>query len=135
VEVPAICIFLGRPHSGPRPCEQDARDAEALQKRKVRVMEITYEGRLGDLLESARNVLETARDMYSTLYADTHRFAKSADPADRRAAVRAVFAFIEGTCFSIRRASIGLANLFRVDLSEGELQMAREVSYAATIGR
>lgn len=92
----------------------------------------THQEQLGDLLASAQKTVINVREMFFALNADVSRFGSSEDQTERRAMVRAVFAYIEGACFSLRRAAIDLAKLFQVDLSPGEVQIANEVSYGLT---
>lgn len=74
--------------------------------------------------------MEAMRDMFFTLYSDLQQIPKKASDHEKRAGVRATFAMIEGTCFALRRAAVHLANAFGVGLTDGERQMAHEITYA-----
>lgn len=92
----------------------------------------TYQEQLSELISAAQKTLLEVREMFFALNMDVSRFGNSKDQTERRAMIRAVFAYIEGTCFSLRRAAIELAKLFQVDLSAGEVQVANEVTYILT---
>jgi hypothetical protein len=82
------------------------------------------------ILVDAVRSMETMRDMYSTLSSDVQQIAKGANDSEKRAGVRATFAMIEGTCFALRGAAVHFASAFRVKLTDGERQMAQEITYA-----
>lgn len=92
----------------------------------------TYQDQLGELFAASQRTLRDVREMFFALSMDVSRFGDPKDQTERRAMIRAVFAYIEGTCFSLRRAAIELARLFQVELSAGEIQVANEVTYSLT---
>lgn len=68
--------------------------------------------------------------MYFALYGDVESIPKGANDRDKRAGVRATFAMIEGTCFALRGVAVDLADTFGVELTDGERQIAMEITYA-----
>lgn len=81
-------------------------------------------------LSEAMQQLKALIDLMTALNEDVVRFKDAVDNTGRRALVRAVFAYIEGTSFGFRTAAFHLSRMRNVQLDIGEMMMAREITYA-----
>lgn len=81
-------------------------------------------------LSEAMQQLEALKGLMTALNEDVVRFKDAVDNTGRRALVRAVFAYIEGTSFGFRTAAFYLSRMRNVQLDIGEMMMAREITYA-----
>lgn len=74
--------------------------------------------------------LKALKSLMAILNEDVERFRNTTDSAGRRALVRAVFAYLEGSSFGLRSAAFYLARVRKMQLNVGEMMMARETVYA-----
>lgn len=83
-----------------------------------------------DAFAAATQELQNLVGLMKTLNDDVLQFREAKDSASRRALVRAVFAYIEGSSFGFRSAALSLARIRNISLTLAESLMCREVTYA-----
>lgn len=83
-----------------------------------------------DAFAAATQELQNLAGLMKTLNDDVLQFRAAKDSAARRALVRAVFAYIEGSSFGFRSAALSLACIRNVSLTVAESLICREVTYA-----
>jgi hypothetical protein len=83
-----------------------------------------------DAFSAATQELQNLVGLMKTLNDDVLQFRDAEISGARRALVRSVFAYIEGSSFGFRSAALSLARIRNVSLTLAETLMCREVTYA-----